>query len=487
MKNIFIASCLFATLTFSSCSDFLDVKPTESADASVSIKTAADAQIMMRGIMSKLSNSNYYGRNFPLYADTKGGDFTIVSQGRGYDYLYTFNHSESSNNYSGIWTQGYHTLAQINNLLNQIEVLKENGSGENFDSYIGQALTLRALIYFDLVRLYGKNYNDNKTSFGVPLTTTLLGADDQLGRNTVEEVYTQILADLKASEDLLPKTKTNGFINHYGNKALQARVYLYQEDFNNALAAAESIISSNAYSLYSNANWVGSWAAQYGTESIFELAMLPSEGDLGTTSLGIYYRNKSHGTTAALGYFTASTNFINLLNEDTDDVRKGIMINDELGRLGALYKYSGSTTLAGDGKGNATAVNIKVIRLSEVYLIAAEAALRLSTPDRAKAANYLNQIRKRSPNLPAATEATVTQDMISNERAKELAGEGHKFFDMMRLNKTVSFDDALGGIITTHRDATIDRSHFKTILPIPLAEINANPVIDQQQNPGYRN
>jgi len=85
MKNIFIASCLFATLTFSSCSDFLDVKPTESADASVSIKTAADAQIMMRGIMSKLSNSNYYGRNFPLYADTKGGDFTIVSRGRGYD------------------------------------------------------------------------------------------------------------------------------------------------------------------------------------------------------------------------------------------------------------------------------------------------------------------------------------------------------------------------------------------------------------------
>ena len=474
-----------AALTFSSCNDFLDVKPTESADASESIRTVADAQIMMRGIMSKLSSSSYYGRNFPLYADTKGGDFTVVSQGRGFDYLYAFNHSASSNNYSGIWVQGYHALAQINNLLTQIKNIQSTGSSENFDSHVGQALTLRALIHFDLVRLYGEPFNENKTALGVPVVTELLDADAQLGRNTVEEVYNQIIADLTEAEPLLSKSKANGFVNFYANKALQAKVYLYQEDFTKSLAAAESIITSNVYSLYSNANWVGSWTSQYGSESIFEIAMLPSEGDLGTGSLGMYFRNKNHGTTSALGYFTASTGFINLMNEDPTDVRLGIMANDELNRKGAIYKYSGSTTLAGDGKGNSTAVNIKVIRLSEVYLIAAEAALRASAPNREKAAEYLNQIRKRAAGLAPATAATVNLDMISNERAKELAGEGHRFFDMMRLNKTITFDDDLGGIITTHRDGTIDRSHFKTILPIPLDEINANPVIKQQQNPGY--
>jgi hypothetical protein len=74
-------------------------------------------------------------------------------------------------------------------------------------------------------------------------------------------------------------------------------------------------------------------------------------------------------------------------------------------RKGALYKYSGSVALAGDGKATSTAVNIKVIRLSEIYLIAAEAAL---STDATKAATYLNAIRKRSPNLIAATAATVT-------------------------------------------------------------------------------
>lgn len=487
MKKIFIASCLFASLSLSSCSNFLDVKPTESADASVSITSVADAQIMMRGIMSKLSSSNYYGRNFQLYGDVKGGDFTVVSLGRGFDYLYTFNQSESTNNYSGIWTQGYHVLAQINNLLQQIQSLKDNGNQDNFDSFIGQALTLRGLIYFDLVRLYGEPYNENKSALGVPIVTELLDANAQPGRNTVEEVYNQIISDLTTAESLLAKTKSNGFVNYYANKAIQSKVYLYQENFTSALAAAEDVINSNVYSLYSNANWVGSWATQFGSESILELAMLPSEGDLGTGSLGMYFRNKNHGTTSALGYFTASTAFVNLLNEDADDVRKGIMANDELGRPGALYKYSGSTALAGDGKGNSTAVNIKIIRLSEVYLNAAEAALRLSSPNKEKAANYLNQIRKRSPNLDAATSATVTLDMITNERAKEFAGEGHRFFDLIRLNKTITFDDALGGVGTSHRGGTIDRTHYKTILPIPLAEINANPVIANQQNPGYRN
>lgn len=496
MRNILLASCIFAaTALTSSCTGFLDVKPTNAADKDGSITTAADAQVIMRGLMSKMASGSYYGRNFMLYADVKGGDFTITSQGRGYDYLYVFNHSPQSNSFSATWDQGYHCIAQINNLLTQIKKIKENGSTENFDPYIGQALTARALIYFDLVRLYGEPYNEKRDAFGVPITLEVLNYNANLPRNTVEQNYSQILQDLKDAESLLAKTKSNGYINYYANKAIQARVYLFQEDFQNALVNAEEIINSEAYSLYSNANWVGSWGTQFGTESIFELAVLPSEGDLGNSSLGAYYRRRGHpNNTIAAGYFTASTNFISLLNEDATDVRKGIMSYDELSntRLGALYKYSGSTDVSastgkGDGKGNTTAINIKVIRLSEIYLIAAEAALRTTTPDLAKAASYLQQIRKRAPNLAPATSATITLDMIANERSKELAGEGHRFFDMMRWNKTIVFDDELGSTPNTHREKQIDRTFYKTILPISQDESNANPVIKDQQNPGYTN
>lgn len=497
MKNILLASCLLAATALStSCSDFLDVKPTHAADASVSITTATDAQVVMRGLMSKMASASYYGRNFSLYGDIKGGDFTINAQGRGYDYLYVFNHSVETNNYSAIWIQGYHCLVQINNLLEQIQKVKDNGSTENFDQYIGQALTARALIHFDLVRLYGEPYNENKAALGIPLSLSTIRYDATPGRESVENVYKQIIKDLKDAEPLINKptsattlTPTNGFLNYYANKAIQARVYLYMEDFTNALAAAESVIEFNQYKLYSNSDWVNSWAKQFGSESIFELAIYPGEGDLGNTSLGAYYRRRGHpNTTIAAGYFLASTNFIKLLDEDNADIRKGIMANDETGnRLGSLYKYSGGVSLDanGDGKGNTTAINIKVIRLSEMYLIASEAALRSSTPDLTKAASYLQQIRKRSANLAPATSSNITLDMIANERSKELLGEGHRFFDMMRWNKSITFDDELASVSTIHRTKTIDRTFYKTILPIPLAEINANSVIRSQQNPNY--
>src|SRR6478752_1740028 len=473
-------------LSLFSCEKTLDVEPTNQVDASTSIKTPADAQIMINGIVRSMSNSDYYGRNFLLYGDTKGGDMTIPSQGRGQDGLYTFNHSASTGSYSGFWSQIYFSLLQVNNLLANIGQL-EAGGATGYNTYKAQALTLRAIMYFDLVRLYGKSYDLDKNAYGVPNILTPLISTAQPLRNTVNENYTQVLSDLKTAAPLLGKTKTNGFVNYYGNLAMQARVYLYMKDYANALKAAEEIITSNVYTLYTNAAWVDSWKSQFGTESIFELGIYPLEGDLGANSLGAYHRKKGDGGSTILGWFIASDYFLTRLKQDATDVRWGVMNDDEISttlgpRKGALYKYSGSTALFGDGKTTNTAVNIKVIRLSEIYLIAAEAAL---STDATKAATYLNAIRKRSPGLAPATAATVTVDMILDERSRELYGEGQRFFDMIRLNKSITFNDEIIGISVASRPKTIDRTFYKTLLPISQSEINANPGMQAQQNPQY--
>jgi len=481
--NIFFAALLL--LAFASCKkDFLDVKPTNAGDAETAIQTAADAKVMINGLMSKMTSSDYYGRNFILYGDVKGGDLTIISQGRGLDALYTFNHSKSSNNYSGFWNQIYHCILQANNIIASIDKLKAAGSIENFDTYKGQTLTARALMHFDLVRLYGKSYTQDKASYGVPNVTQPLKASAQPLRASVEENYTQILKDLKDAEPLLSKSKSNGYLNYYGNKAIQARVYLTMAKYTEALSAAQEIINSNVYKLYTNTEWVPSWKAQFGSESIFELGIFPNETDLGTSSLGFYLRRKAHGSSQALGWFMASDYFLNRLKQDANDIRWGVMSADESSttRLGASYKYSGSITLEGDGKGSSTAVNIKVIRLSEIYLIAAEAAFY---SDKTLAATYLNQIRKRSPTLAAATATTITLDMIMEERSKELFTEGQRFFDMLRLNQQITFNDEFGSITVPSRPKTIDRTFPKAILPIPQDEINANPGLGEQQNSGY--
>ena len=485
MKTIKIIITSLLLITLSACGeDFLDVKPSNSGDSETSIQTPADAKVIMNGLMDRMRSSAYYGRNFLMYANAKGGDLTIYSQGRGLDGLYTFNHSVTTGSYSGYWNHIYHCILQANSLLESIEKIQDEGSTENFDNYKGQALTARALMYFDLVRLYGKPYTEDKSALGVPNITKPLDASAQPLRATVEENYRQIIDDLKAGAPLISKSKSNGYLNYYGNMALQARVNLYMGNNAEALAAAQEVINSSDYSLYSNGDWVDSWGAQYGSESIFELAILPTEGDLGTSSLGFYLRRKGHGSSSAAGWFMASDYFLDRLGEDPDDVRWGVMSYDEVSEdhLGASYKYSGGLSLLGDGKSTGTAVNIKVIRLSEVYLIAAEAAL---SSDKELAVEYLNTIRSRAPNLEPATASNITLDMILDERSKELFTEGHRFFDMMRLNKSITYNDDLGGIAVTNRDKTIDRSFYKTILPISQDEINANPGIKAQQNPGY--
>lgn len=486
MKKINIILSLICVLAISSCEGFLDVTPTNQADSSTSITSAADAQVMINGLMRKMTSSNYYGRNFVQYGDAKGGDLTIYTAGFD-DNMYYFAHRAESGSQIGFWITGYDCLLQANNIIKNIEALKEEGT-TGLDDMLGQALTLRALIHFDLVRLYGKPYNmDGGASYGVPVVTAPVDAGAKPQRNTVKEVYDQVVADLTKAAPLLSKSKSNGYINYYANQAILGKVYMYMDNFSSALTCFKNIIDSKAYTLYTPANWVGSWKNQFGSESIFELAMYPNEGDLGASSLGVRYSRREHAHNSAYGYFMASSYWQNIMGKN--DIRWGIMTYDHMKGEetrsnwdDCCYKYLGDVNLAGDGKSTYTAVNIKVIRLSEIYLLAAECALK---SDKGAAANYLNAISKRDPDRPAWTASTINEDAVYNEYRRELLAEGKLFFEQMRQNRKVTFEDDAWGFGTTsqYRDKTIDRTFFRAILPIGIDEINSNP--DIYQNPGY--
>ena len=488
MKKIAIILSFVCALTFVSCTGFLDVAPSNQADSSTCITSESDAQVMLNGLMRKMTSSSYYGQYFLLFGDARGGDFTIYTAGYTGSNMYYFAHTQTSNTYSGIWSQVYNCLLQANNIIKNIEAMRDNGnSSSSLDDILGQAYTARALMHFDLVRVYGQPYNMNKGAYGIAIVTEPVDAGAQLQRNTVEEVYTQILADLNTAAPLLSKKKTLGYINYYANQAILGKVYMYMDNYSAAAQAFANVIDSGVYSLYKPNEWVASWTKQNGAESIFELGIYPSEGDLGGSAYGILFRRKNHGNSSAYGCFSASEYWHAIM--DDADVRWGVMDYDHM--YGeeersnwpvCCYKYSGSPSLAGDGKATSTAVNVKVIRLSEVYLLAAEA--NLQNGNKAKAAELLNAIAVRNPNSKIWG-SEVTADDIFNEYRRELLGEGKLFFEEMRQNRKIKFeDDAWGfGTTTTYRETTIDRTFFRTILPICQDEINTNP--DIKQNPGY--
>ncbi len=489
MRKFKIIFAIIGIALLCSCEDFLDVKPSNSSDSSTSILNESDAAVAMNSIMRSMTSSVHYGRDFMLYADSKGGDFTIRTAGRGLDAFYLFNHSQRRASFGAFWSHLYSCILQANTLLEGIEKIEADGKGSALLSeYKGRALTARAIFYFDLVRLYGKPYNMDKTSYGVPLELKALDSDAQPTRASVEAVYNQIITDLNAGASLISKKVTRGHLNYYANLATQARVYLHMDNFDLALTAAEKIITDNVYSLYGNDKWLDSWATEFGSESIFELAMYENEGNLGSSSLG-YYLLRRYKLTGASGSYMASDYFLDRLNQDPSDVRWGIMDYDESSedRFGCCMKYVGGHQMKGDKGSIPGATNVKVIRLSEIYLIAAEAALRKTTPDKTKAATYLNKIRKRAPALDPATDATVTLEMIIEEKSKELFAEGNRYWDMHRLGWEIEFNDEFisPSIIMTHRVKVIDRNFYRTILPISQEEIDANPGIEAQQNPEY--
>lgn len=505
VRNIKIAAAsVLCIAALSSCQEFLTEYPSESVTSLTAINTPSDVNTALNGVYNKMTSVYYYGRQFLFYGDYKGSDLTIFSLGRGDSDFFAFQHEENNNAHENFWRYIYNDILQVSNIIERSADITGLTASEQtkLDDYVGQAYALRAMFHFDLVRLYGYPYQkDNGASLGVPIITTVLSADAQPLRATVAEVYAQCIKDLETALPMLSKSKTNGMINYYGAVAELARIYLYKGDYANSLKYAKEIIGSGSYTLYEPAKWAASWKSQYGSESIFELYVCAEDGtDQAKSSPRWYTLAKGQGEGAS-GCWLASEAFLDRLGEDETDVRWAVMQPDECalcglngvnkapyyipGRRGSIMKYDG------DGKTPATATNIKVIRLSEIYLIAAEAAL--ATGDKSGAASYLNAIRCRAPKLDAATAATVSVDMILSERSKELVLEGHRYFDQLRLGRTVTFDDTTLGekagimdfVLTPpdSRTTTVDWNYYRCVLPISLDERNANPEI--QQNPGY--
>src|SRR5690606_16548506 len=127
MKKNSIYIIALTSLSIFCPKDKLNLIPPHSTDSSVTIQTVADAKVMINGLTRQIVKSSLFGRTLMLYGDAKGGDLTIVSQGRGLDALYVFNHSINNNNYSDFWADGYNAIMQANNIIKSIDDLQAAG------------------------------------------------------------------------------------------------------------------------------------------------------------------------------------------------------------------------------------------------------------------------------------------------------------------------------------------------------------------------
>ena len=477
-----------------SCGDeWLNTVPSDSVPAGDAITSYKAATVALTGVYDGLqgssSRTSYYAARMFYYGDVRGDDMQARSSGMRSSSTYEMRYVED--NAPNMWNIPYNVIRRANSLIDAVDQGKvEDASEAQLAQLKAEALVIRALVHFDLVRLHGNPYTmDNGASLGVPIVTTPLTIEDFPARSTVAEVYTQVLKDLSDAIALggLSDNKNLGYVNTWFAKGLQARVNLYKGDNAAALKHAEDVIDNSPYELWSNEEYVDGWITsdKGRKEMLFELVNFSN--DDWADREGVAYLLHENGYA---DYIVTET-FINILKADPADVRNGILLAPSIDE--DLMKEFGDATIfvnkfPADASGDMRLNDSPIMRLSEVYLIAAEAAAKI--PNGTKAAKYLNKIVLRAN--PDATEVSIadaTVDRIILEKRKELVGEGHRFFDAMRNNETIvrytDADDRGFHYILNPESQKFDRNYFRAILPIPYAEIQVNPNLKEQQNPGY--
>lgn len=454
MKKKYIYNIIFASMllsSISSCKKALDINPVDTIEQGKALLTSKDVEVALVGTYSAMGSRNFYGGRPFLIADFLANTDAIEWYGTFEELTQAINKSILKTNsfVNNVWGDGYTTINNANNVLASIEKV----DAAKKSRIEGEAKFIRGASYFELVRVFGKAYNDGNpsTNLGVPIVltpTTAVTDESFVTRATVAAVYAQAIADLVDAEAKLPAT--NGFFaTKYSAAAMLARIYLEMGNYAAAANAANRVIASNNYTLtgaYVDAfPKMGATAGFNTTEDVFAIQVTTLTGFNGFNE---FYGSSTYG---GRGDAVISQSWIDNNYVGNDD-RINSFYDD-----GDMYtsKYANQYG------------NVPVIRLAEMYLIRAEANARLApaapiggqTP-----LQDLSVVRSRA----GLTTTTATIANILNERKLELAFEGFALHDAKRTQTNI-------GSIAWNANALV--------FPIPQREIDANNKL--VQNPGY--
>lgn len=467
MKKYFVIALTTLSLASISCSEdwMSDVVPTNRLDAGNAIKNVTDARNALNGVYSIMQDENYYGANYIVYGDLKGVDV------RSWDVtkrdLAFYRYSETTDASStGMWTVPYECLVSANNALVNIAELKIDNSSDKIkiDEIEANLLAVRGLVHFDLLRIYSRIPTSVTGSLsdqlGVVIADHVISKDEQPARATLDKSYEFVIADLEAALAKMPETaNTQGWFNTQSIKALLARVNLYMGNYQRAFDLANEVINSDKYTLLGFDEYTDSWKSNnINSEAIFTL-INTEEDNASREGIGYLWSKTGYNTMAV------TKSLIDLLRTNPNDVRNEVVANN-----GLLFKYH-----------NEAYNNLYLVRLSEMYFIAAEASfLKGDAPSVAK--GYINDILAvRTNNTTSLDDGDINLDRIILEKRKEFVGEGHCFFDLVRNKKNIE-RTGTDHLVSTPKNIAFDA--FNTLQPIPRIELDANQNIIQ--NPEYQ-
>lgn len=471
MKKIII---LLAAAFIFSCSEELDQMPSNQLPSGEAIKTVKDLELAVNGAYSNLVDSRYgHASDFGLYADAKSGDFDYLTSTNQLSPLTRFQHNATSDFASGFFQRFYFSIARINDIFTVVDKIAVAESEKaKYNDLKGQMHAIRGFLHFEIARLYAQlptaAADVNAKNSGIIISNKVHAVDATFSRSTISETYRFIVEELEKSLALLSKNASYGKINYWAAESLLARCHLYLGNNEKAFQYADDVIANSGYSLYSIKNYTSVWSETKTSESIFELAT-NDRSNPQRNSLGYYASPDGYAE------FAATEEFAAWLMADDKDVRSKMLeeyasVADDNKAFWPL-KYPGQTGATAPLYVN----NPKVVRLSELYLIAAEAKIKEpSASSKHDATWYYNELRRNRIEGYVAV-SSVSVDDILDERRRELFGENHRMFDLVRNRKNI--DSFISPEPIAYND-------YRVLVALPQRELDISGA-GLVQNPGY--
>ncbi|NML21750.1 RagB/SusD family nutrient uptake outer membrane protein [Pseudoflavitalea sp. G-6-1-2] len=446
LKTIIYAAAAVILILQTGCKKWLDVQPKTLISEKAQFSTEAGFKDAMLGVYIKLADQRTYGRNLTFgFIDVVGQCYNIQTTDENYAQAVKFNYMDVKTRpyVDSIWYDMYANIANVNQILRHIDSSTVIFTGRMKNQIKGEALAMRAFLHFDLLRLFGTAPVVNGEAKSIPYVTTF--EVKVFPALTVNQVIEKCLNDLAQAESLLAEDKsitktynskdlylsfTRHHMNYWAVKGLEARINLYKGDKPKALEAAKAVIDFQAeyhpFVTLQAASATFNRDYTYSTEHLFAVFHSGLKG-----LSDFYFMGNAQGSVATFSMADAHMKALfELSNGGSSDIRYNYLILGA-GNGFSTIKYSQANIVSTNSESDYLRTLIPLIRLSEMYYIAAEAA-----PVTADGVAYLNEIRAKRGLVALATNipATTLDTELRKEIKKECYAEGQNFYYFKRRN-----------------------------------------------------
>lgn len=490
MKKIFYSLAALIILTGTACQKKVtdDVVPNDRLSNDLAFSSAQKIENAVLGSYNALQNAGFLSGRALLYVDLQGED--VFDKGVFFGDAARFNMLSNNGIPAAVWTAGYDAIVTSNRVAEGIAANSSLLTAQKATELTAECRFVRAVSNFYLVNFFAQPYvfTADASHKGIPIITKSFSSSSPEAnqpRSTVKQVYDLIISDLTQAIRDLPQayastyaTKTRA--TRAAAASLLARVHLYRADYTGARDAAKRVIDGEfgTYALRPTPNGAFGPGNYQTTETVWSIPNNVNDNPNTNAALPQHYAGNGRADLAVSRSFTnAATNTYFA----ADDRRRTQM-------LAAGPAPNTAFTFTTKYPDVATRADwAPVIRYAEVLLTYAEAAAQVATAVDADAVTKLNLVRDRARvSAPAYTVATFPTKAalvaaILGERRIELAFEGHRLWDIMRVKGTVQNKYDNDGVSLLPAQAF---GANKSIWPIPQAEVDKSRGV-LEQNPGY--